>query len=279
MRLFISLLKNIHFVTVLFVMIVLDVWWGYLSVSKSPEVFKALNDVGLVEWFITYGLEHLSLTVWLGFLLIFLSLLVLSTVVCTIARLANIIKHYKTVVPFRFAQLIAPHIMHYGVVILLSGYLLSYLFASTSQDTILIKGGKAKLPDSAGTLVLNDINVEFYGGNRIRSFKGKAIEVKGILLFKDLNGRTVRRAVIKVNRPVWFNGVSIHIVDFAPRTMRNMYREPFLRIVARKDPGVWFYFAGTFVFLTGLFVYIAPFALRVLKATATNFRTTGVVCE
>ncbi len=273
MKAVIRVLSSIHFATAVFILIVIDVMWGYFSVKASPEFFNALNEMGLVKWISTYGIRYESKALWLSILIILLAILALSTVVCTTIRLSNIIKAARLLSWNRLIIRLSPHIMHYGVVIVLIGYLISYLFAQAARDTILIKGSTVLLPDGVTTLQLEDIHIDYYRGNRLSFLKLKAIDVKGTLVFRDSGNRVIHKAIIGVNKPVWFNGISIHLKDFAPRAMMGMYRVPFVYIVARKDPGIIFYFSGTVVFLIGLFIYIWPFLVGFLRSTRDQFES------
>ncbi len=271
MKAAIRILNSVHFATVIFILIVMNVMWGYFSVRASPEFFNALNETGLVKWIATYGIRYESRALWLFILIVLLSILVLSTLVCTTIRCFHIIKISSSIPWNRFIVRLSPHIMHYGVVIVLAGYLISYLFAQVARDTILIKGSSIILPDGVTTLQLEDIHISYYRGDRLDFLKFKAIDVKGTLVFRDSNNRIIHRTTIGINKPVWFKGISIHLKDFAPRSMRGMYRVPFIHIVARKDPGILFYFSGTAVFLAGLLIYIWPFLIGFFRTALNQF--------
>ncbi len=104
-------------------------------------------------------------------------------------------------------------------------------------------------------MVMKAMDVEFYNGSRLGFLEDQAMEVTARVDFRDQEGRPLKEAVLAVNRPVWFQGMSIHIKDFAPRSKRGMPQRDHVAVIIKRDRGIWLYIAGTVLFTLGLLMY------------------------
>ena len=135
-----------------------------------------------------------------------LALLCLNTFVCTTDRV-NAIWRSRKRFSSRFSLFLrlSPHIMHYALIIILAGYLTSYIFASTVTSLILLPGRPTRVENSSITVTLTDLQIQTYRGSRMKSFDGRAIGATASLFFEDSNGRTTT-AQAGVNQPVRVSG-------------------------------------------------------------------------
>ncbi len=75
------------------------------------------------------------------------------------------------------------------------------------------------------------------------------------LVFTDPGGReTVRR--LGINRPVRYQGYSVHLKNYQPQTESRAARPGWANLIIRRDPGVDGFFAGVGLFVAGLVGYL-----------------------
>ena len=122
-------LAGIHLTIVLCLLLAADLSFGYVCLNRNEILFAPLNDVGLIAWINTYGRCNLKSTAWLLALLVLLTLFCINTFVCTTDRVARLIRHRKKYPRLRLLFRLAPHLMHYALILILTGYLSSYTFA------------------------------------------------------------------------------------------------------------------------------------------------------
>lgn len=130
---------RLDFVSLCF-LLAADLGLGYLSLRENLEIFAPMSNVGLLEWIDTYGAANPRHAIWFFAMLALLGALSINTFVCTTERVFQILRqrHALTELPFR----LAPHLMHYAVLIILAGYCASYLF-STSDTGHALRPGRA----------------------------------------------------------------------------------------------------------------------------------------
>ncbi len=260
-----NVLGAVYFTAILFLMLFIDLVAGFLSLRSHPNLFRPLNDIRFFEWANTYGAGNLSDTAWFFVLLILLLLLSINTFVCTTNRVFALCynRSYFTS-RIRFALRFSPHIMHYAFLVILLGYLSSYLLASNYTNNILIPGKNVQIPESDCRVRLESLDIQYYEGDRLLFLKKRAIDLKAVLLFM-IDESVIQRKIVSVNRPVWFKGFSVHVKDFAPKT-KGSKRQPYINLNIKRDPGMKFYFTGTLIFVVGLFMYMYQwFFVRVKK--------------
>ncbi|ACL05740.1 conserved hypothetical protein [Desulfatibacillum aliphaticivorans] len=229
---------------------------GYFLIRSQVHVFKPLQDLSLISWAKTWGLAHLSVTWWFFLLLGLLALLCLNTFVCTTDRVNAIWRNRKRF-PGRTSLVLrlSPHIMHYALIMILAGYLTSYVFANTVTSLILLPDRPTRVENTSITITLTDLQTQTYHGKRMGPFDGRAIKAAASLFFEDSKGRT-KTAQAGVNRPVRFQGLSVHMTEFAPRSEGGMVRRKYAGLTVRQDPGIPIYYAGMALFVLGLIFYV-----------------------
>ncbi|WP_310598605.1 hypothetical protein [Desulfobulbus sp.] len=256
--LFWRFLGSINLTIGLCLLLTADLVWGYFSLNRRTPLFTPLNDMGLIPWMQTYGSHNLAATGWFFLLLILLALLAGNTFVCTTNRIVQLLAagdggkgaaHRK-----RLALKLAPHIMHYGLIVILAGYLASYLCTQVLTGRTLVPGVPLSLPGTSGQVTLLAFEPEYYRGERLAFWRNEVIAAQARLLLDD--GITQQEALLSCTRPVRFQGYSLHLRDFAPKSLRGMKMKTRVDLYVRKDPGVGLYLAGIALFTLGLALYI-----------------------
>ena len=244
---------NIYLTMGIIGMMAADLVWGYTKLKDNLPLFAPINDRGFLAWAATWGSESLSVTLWLFILVGLMALLSVNTFVCTTNRVITLVRfRHRFKSPWRFFLKFGPHVMHYAMLIMFLGYLVSYLYAGTHLGKVLLPG-KSITVDQV-SMTLKDIDIDYYDGERMPHFQRRAIRVTGTLLFSDGNHKKVQR--LSYNRPALFKGYSVHLRGFGPKTKSGMNTgRSYITITVKKDPGMKFYFAGMVFFTLGLFMY------------------------
>jgi len=248
-------LGSIRLTIIVLLLLVCDLAGGYLSLKGSEKIFKPLNDFGLIEWVNTYGRTYPGHTVWFFVLFILLFLLAVNTFVCTTDRVLVLIETRKYFTRrLRFFLKFSVHIMHYALIAILIGYLVSYLYARTCSNMVIALKQDAMIPDTKIKVLLKSMNIDYYQGDRLNFLNDRACKISAELLLTAAGKQTSK--TIGLNKPFRFKDLSFHLNDFAPRYKSGMQRQPYISLIIKKDPGMKLYFAGTLFFLAGLLMYL-----------------------
>ncbi len=232
-----------------------DLALGYFCLNRQTALFTPLNDMGLSAWMSTYGRNNLLATGWFFVLLLLLAILACNTFACTTQRLILLFGTRGRSSRHTFLLKLAPHFMHYALIIILAGYLGSYLFAEVEPGRTLVPGASLTLPGTKAKITFVDFQPVYYQGDRLGFFTGQVIEPKArMLLVDDVSGT---EAILSCNQPLHFHGYSLYLDDFFPKSMSGgMKMKVRIDLHIRKDPGVALYFAGMLLFSLGLVLYI-----------------------
>lgn len=246
-------LGSIDLTIFLCLLLTADLVWGYCCLVRHTSLFTPLNDMGLIPWMRTYGSHNLLHTGWFFLLLLLLALLAANTFVCTTGRVSQLLAA-KTFRRTRLILKLAPHVMHYGLIVILAGYLASYLCTEVINGRTLVPGAHLSLPGTGGQVRLMAFEPEYYRGERLGFWKDEVFAAQARLLLD--NGASQREALLTCTRPVLFQGYSIHLRDFAPKSLGGMKMKTRIDLHIRKDPGVALYLAGIVLFTLGLALYL-----------------------
>jgi len=260
------LIGNINLMFGLIVMIMFDLTIGYFMLKSHPHLFHPINDMGFVKWVDTYGKNNLYETAWLFFLIIFMAILSVNTFICTTKRVSVLFRNQSAFnQTFRFILKLAPHIMHYALLIMLLGYLISYLSAETYLSNILLPEKSLRIPNSSCEMHLNRLHIDYYQGERLQYMHNRAINVQADLTIQNKEKTVTSR--LGFNKPVWFFPYSIHLKDFAPKSKSGMNRRAYIDVIIKKDPGLKYYFSGMILFTFGLLLYSIHWLTQQKKIT------------
>ncbi len=248
-------LASIDLTIILCLLLTADLVWGYFLMNGNTSLFSPLNDMGLWPWLRSYGRYNLAHTGWFFLLLPLLTLLALNTFACTTSRVLHLLAGRASGRWRRLAPQLAPHIMHYGLIIILTGYLASYLCSHVLPGITLTPGSRLSLPGAGDQVILQAFEPVYYHGDRLDFMKDEVIDARAQLLLDD--GAARHEATLTFTRPVWFGGYSLHLLNFAPKSLNGgMKLKTRIDLHVRKDPGVTLYLAGIALFTMGLLLYL-----------------------
>lgn len=247
-------LGSIHLTIVLCLLLTMDLVYGYFRLDRHTPLFTPLSDVGLTTWIATYGRHNLPHTGWFFLLLGLLALLACNTFVCTTNRVVQLLGAKNPKGRQGLLLKLAPHLMHYALIIILAGYLCSYLFAQVLSGRTLVPGATLSLPGTSGQVTFKAFEPVYYQGNRLFFMKDHVITPRARLLLTD--GLTSREEILTYNRPVHFMGYGLYLKDFEPKNKGGMRMKVRIDLTLRKDPGKFLYLIGMLLFTLGLTLYV-----------------------
>lgn len=235
-----------------------DLALGYACLHGNSTLFSPMNEIGLMRWAATYGRSNVPLTAWFFILLGLLFLLCVNSFTCTTNRVAVLIRTRGAYSFGKFMVRLAPHGMHYAMIVILLGYLASYVFSTVHPFVTLVSGSSFTIPRTTVTVSLVSFTPRYYTGDRLDYFKKRVIDPVATL--KITSGGKVETRVINGKKPVHVLGHSLFLTDFSPKKKGGgMSGRISIVLSIRKDPGVTFYMAGLILFSVGLGIYMVPF--------------------
>lgn len=242
---------NIQLTVVLCGLLTVNMACAYLSIKGNLTLYMPMNDIGVYEWLRTYGLNNWTATWWFMVLMMLLTALGINTFVCTTDRLLNIVRARR---PGWLLKL-APHIMHYAVLVILSGYLASYLFAFSLPGRALKPGDTLALPKAASSVTFEGFEPIYYEGERLGTFDGFVLNPRAKMILRA-NGCSDRIDWLYFSHPVSLSGYKIYMADFMPRRKSGGMGVSSLKLIVRYDPSASIYLAGLALFVLGLGLYV-----------------------
>ncbi|MDR0576531.1 MAG: hypothetical protein LBI87_03090 [Candidatus Accumulibacter sp.] len=244
-------LRSIRLTVALCFLLAADLALGYLSLRENLEIFEPMSRTGLLEWIDTYGAANPRHAAWFFAMLALLGCLAVNTFVCTTDRVLYILArgHARRELPFR----LAPHLMHYAVLVILAGYLCSYLFSTSDTGRALRPGERFSLPGAGVTVAFHGFRAEVFRGDRVDAFDGYVIRPNAQMTIGD--GGKEYSAVLNFNEPIRAGGVGIHLNDFQPRRSGGGAGHNYIRLIVRRDPSAVVYRLGMAMFVLGLALY------------------------
>ncbi|MDR3204858.1 MAG: hypothetical protein LBV23_08970 [Deltaproteobacteria bacterium] len=224
---------------------------------KDSTAFAPLGDVDLINWLLTYGRFNLKSTAWFFVLLILLTLLSINTFVCSIQRVIFLFRRNK--ISLSFFLKLGPHITHFAVLIILTGYLGTYLFCASLPGRALTPGGPPlKVNRIKGQIKAEIFEPLYYEGDRLDFFQGRLLDPGIYLTFIDQNGSQCKQK-IAYGQPAIFNGWHVYLSDFYPKDKSGGMGSKTVNITLRRDPAAFVYLTGLALFVIGLGLYTADF--------------------
>ena len=243
----------------LIVMLVADLLVGYRQLLSDHTIFEPMNQVGLYTWTMTYARSAPFRTAWFLLLLLLLGLFTLNTLICTLTRLKPLLrKPFREIATRR--RRVAIHLMHLGIVIILSGYLVSYTWSTVHPSLTLIPRHPILLDNPPLRLELRQMQLAYYAGDRLAEFRGRILAPQLTLEIDNPRSGHRTSATLAFNHPIFFQGYSIFLQRFHPTRHRGITTARYAVVEVRRDPGVKLYFIGILVFLTGLIFFSEPFS-------------------
>lgn len=241
---------NVKLTVGLCLALVADLAAGYFRLKGNAHLFAPMSEVGLRQWFATYGRHNLQTTAWFYILLILLAALVVNTFACTTERVIRLARSRPRRLVFR----LAPHAMHYAVILMLAGYLVSYLASQVVASCVLVPGRAVRVTGTGLRIELRTWRPEYYHYGRMPAYAGRVLRPRAELALSS--GRAEKTAVLEATGPVRFGGYGIFLKNYGPKQKGGMSSGIFLEVTIRRDPGLVFYFAGMSLFALGLVLYL-----------------------
>ncbi len=251
-------LGSINLTVLLCLALTVDLGVGYLCLQTGLNLFVPMSDTGIFPWLFTYGLYNLKVTAWFFVLIGLLGVLFVNTFACTTERLISTFAANRRRADWLIK--LSPHVMHYAVLVILAGYLCSYVFSESFPGRGLKPGDSMNLPEGAGTVTFVGFAPEYYRGERLAEFDGFVMEPNARLILAD-GGRT-REAVLDFNRPVHFNSYGLYMNDFTPRRDKGGMGMSYIRLTIRRDPSSAVYLTGVLLLVLGLGMYVFDRAIK-----------------
>ena len=202
-------LGSIHFTVVLCLLLTTDLTVGYVCLNRRTSLFSPLNDIGLAPWINTYGVNNLTHTFWFFLLLVLLTLLCINTFICTTDRVVSLMAKRANFDRRRLIFKFAPHIMHYAMIVILIGYLCSYLFAQVLDTRTLVPGVPLALPGTNARITLMELDSVYYHSDRLPAFEKRVLRPRARLMVSD--GEHRRSVVLGCMQPLRYRGYLLRI--------------------------------------------------------------------
>ena len=178
--------------------------------------------------------------------------LAVNTFVCTTERVIHILaqRPARRELPFR----LAPHLMHYAVLIILAGYGCSYLFSTSDTGRALRPGEQFTISDTGAVLQFHQFLPELMKGTRVDGFDGYVIRPNAQVTIHHQGQSTP--AVLNFNEPLHVAGIGIYLAEFLPRKPGSGMGNTYIKLILRRDPSAVIYRFGMLVFVLGLALYV-----------------------
>jgi hypothetical protein len=244
-------LRSIRLTVALCFLLAADLGFGYASLRENLEIFMPMSNVGLFEWMNTYGAANPRHALWFFAMLALLAALAVNAFVCTTDRVLYILAQRRALreLPFR----LAPHLMHYAVLIILAGYLASYLFSTSDTGRALRPGEGVELPGAGVALRFDGFAPELLQGERVPDFDGYVIRPNARMTIR--HGGREYPAVLNFNEPIRVAGIGIYLSAVQPRKSGGGMGYTYIQLIVRRAPSAVVYRLGMAVFVLGLVLY------------------------
>ena len=240
----------------LFALLAVDLCIGYLCLEGRTVVFQPMNDVGLVQWLKTYGVNQLSVTAWFFLLLPLLLALAVNTLICTTSKLYSLVpKVVNCSLNNGYRLTLSIHLIHLGVVVMLTGYLVSYSLGTVYPSITITLHNQAHIPDSTITLALTELALIPYTSGRIPSFTNRYINAEARILVHS-PGKSDHEVAVALNRPAYVQGYTLLLKRFNPGSAGSMSSAKYIVLDIRRDFGGLVTLFGMGGVIAGLLGYL-----------------------
>ena len=240
---------------ILLLLLTLDLCLGYLFLHGNASFYEPMNEVGLRRWLLTYGIGNPWLSGWFFILLFLLFFLAINTIFCTFDKLHHLFRSgIKSLRNRSIQRTLSIHLMHIAMVLLLTGYIISYTTATLYNSITIRAGGSHKLADTGITLQCTGMEPVPYTAGKNDSFSDRYIDAMVHMKFTS-QSKSVEKT-LSTNKPVSFKGYSFFLQNFNPRYKGGMSAVQYIVLDVRRDVGVRLTFFGMAAFIIGFLGYI-----------------------
>lgn len=248
---------SLHLSVTLFLLLVVDLLFGWYCLEGNTSFYQMMNRTGLVEWLFTFGRSDPFHASWFAVLLVLLFFLAINTLCCTGEKLVRLAKNFRATLQRKSGRFtLSVHFMHLAMVVLLAGYLLSYIFGEVNSSVAVGDNGiTTVVPGTKLWLRLEKMEVIPYSGKGIPAFEGRNIDAEALLSI-SLKGYGEKVQKISLNRPASFYGWSFFMQTFNPKSGGSMSKNRYVVLDVRRDPGILLTFCGMVAFVLGVFGYL-----------------------
>ena len=143
--------------------------------------------------------------------------------------------------------------MHYSMLIMLLGYLISYLCAGTHMGKILLPGNPSPLIPLPAPSHCKSFPFTIIMDKRIAHMEKRAIDIKAVVTIK--NDHTEKPPCLILTSHLSFSHLH-SFKGFCPQNRRGDESETVYPCNYQNDPGKYYYFIGMLLFTLGLFLYL-----------------------
>ncbi len=231
-RFFLSLRTAIWLLVLIFAL-----FFAGAFVMPAKEEYRSISLMPLFKWLVS---QPIGITWWLWGSIGVLSLLTINTIFCSIE---SVVKKRKVT---HWLLLISPQIIHISFLFILFAHLLD-AWGGFKYLTFVREGTLLRITED-NTLQIKDINISLDTSGYISDWK---VDVEYFL-----NGETVRKDIIRPNKPSVENGLNINVKD-----LRVFPHEAVLLQISREPGAVWA-LVGGILFMVGITILIL-FKIRI----------------
>jgi hypothetical protein len=238
---------------------------GAVYASIHYSFINSMNGVPLIGWFMTKGIEKISITWWIPVLFFVFLLLGINTFACTLNRIITLLPRRKSIGTKRFLVLISPSVIHILFIGMLAGHFLS--FTAVTQDKIPFAEGDKVYLNGVGDVIVTSIRNEFFPESSLMKHRVKQTRVE-----IAINSKGIERVEnISFLEPAVINGTILQldmekkkenvIVKPLPKdeTCNKEKKFHYAENPAQVNPQLYFLVTrdpGLFILLPGFFIVI-----------------------
>jgi hypothetical protein len=180
-------------------------WIGSIYASVHYSLINSMNGVPLIGWFMSKGMENISVTWWIPAMFFVFLLLGINTFACTLNRMTVLVPRKKILGTKRFLVLISPSVIHILFMAMLAGHFLS--FTAVTQQKIPVAEGDKIFVNGVGEISVKSIKNEFFPDSSFLAQRIKQIRTE---ISIDADG-VKKDEIVSFLEPVLINGNIIQL--------------------------------------------------------------------
>ncbi|MCE5209948.1 MAG: hypothetical protein LLG40_00115 [Deltaproteobacteria bacterium] len=205
---------------------------GAYFIKFNSKLFVPLNHSLVQNWFIQYGQDHIGQSWWLVLLFFLAFFLGINTFVCAVKRIAQLWPQRKQSGFRVFSVKIAPSLIHLCFLIILAGHFFSLV--AVPERSIPVQLNQKIILSEGNSLEVISQQVERY--TTPAAFEGAVRQCSVTVKIQSPQKSEIK--VLRVLRPIYWQGMSIHLDVFTKKDSQKTAAPPELKLIIKKDPGI-----------------------------------------